>query len=226
MPGVDAPASLDRQTIVDAGCRLVERVGAKALTMRMLAEELGVSPMAAYRHVPSKSALLLLIVNEMMSRVKVPSPGAGPWDVRLRLVERAAFAELSKAADLWDLLPADAIYPEKERLSGAVLDILAEAGFDTGTAVLALETFFGYVLGQLRMRQQLSSRPVRRWRRTREGAEGKMRFGAVIVGGREQVIGFDEYFDFGLRVLLNGLRMELEAAGNGPAARRHPVGAD
>jgi TetR/AcrR family transcriptional regulator, tetracycline repressor protein len=217
MPGADAPANLDRRTIVEAGCRLVERVGAKALTMRMLAEELGVSPMAAYRHVPSKSALLLLIVNDMMARVKVPPATAGPWDTRLRLVERAAFAELSKAPDLWDLVPGDAIYPEQERLTGAVQDILLEAGFDAKTAVLALETFFGYVLGQLRMRQQLASRPVRRSRHGREGVDPKMRFGAVVVGGREQVIGFDEYFDFGLRVLLNGLRAELEAAGDGAA---------
>jgi AcrR family transcriptional regulator len=211
MADANASASLDRQTVVEVGCRLVERIGAKALTMRALAEELGVSPMAAYRHVPSKSALLLLMANEMMARVKVPHQDAGSWDVRLQLVERAAFAELSKAPDLWDLVPSDAIYPEQERLSGAVMDILLEAGFDPRRAALAHELFFAYVLGQLRMRQQLSARPVRRARRTRDAESKPRRGGAAAAGAR--IAGFDEYFDFGLRVLLNGLRAEVETTG-------------
>ena len=211
MPSVDGPASLDRQVIVTAACRLVERVGAKALTMRMLAEELGVSTMAAYRHVPSKSALLVMVADSLMSRVKVPPVSAGSWETRLGLVERAAFAELSKSADLWDLIPPEAIYPERERLAEAVVEILLEAGFDPLRAALAHEMFFGYVQGQLRMRGQLSSHPVRRTRRAAAGKD-RVLLGAVVIGGREQVIGFEEYFDFGLRVLLNGLRLELEAA--------------
>ncbi|HUZ10015.1 MAG TPA: TetR family transcriptional regulator, partial [Acidimicrobiales bacterium] len=209
MAPMDVPGVLDQKAVVDAACRLAERVGAKTLTMRMLADELGVSAMAAYRHVPSKKALLILIADSVMSRVEVPPPGAGTWDMRLELLERAAFAELAKLADLWDLVPFDTVYPNRERLVNAVVGILLEAGFDQKTAALAHETFFGYVVGQQKMGGLLTSSHLRRGHRPQRPESGSLHLGDVEVGGREEWISVEEYFDFGLRVLLNGLRQEL-----------------
>ena len=53
-------ASFDRQTLVEAALRVARRVGLDALSMRMVAEELGVSAMAAYRHVPNRETLINL----------------------------------------------------------------------------------------------------------------------------------------------------------------------
>ena len=224
---MDMPGALDQRAVVDAACRLAERVGAKTLTMRMLADELGVSAMAAYRHVPSKKALLVLIADSTMARVEVPPPSAGTWDMRLELLERAAFAELAKLADLWDLIPFDVVYPNRERLVNAVVGILLDAGFGPKRAALAHETLYGYVLGQMKMGGLLTSSHLRRDRRLQgdEGGEsdetggggdgesdetGSLHIGELAVGGREHSISVEEYFDFGLRVLLNGLRQELE----------------
>ena len=210
---MEGPTALDREVVVDAACRIVERVGAKALTMRMLADELGASTMAAYRHVPSKEALLVLVADRVLGRVTVPPPGAGTWELRLRVLERGAFAELSRVPDLMECVSDDAIYPSRERLINAVVEILTEAGFPPRAAALAHEMFFGYVLGQLKMRGQIEARRARRSRRSRSRADATVvLLGSVIVDGREQVIDFDEYFDFGLRILLSGLRQELEGA--------------
>jgi len=219
--------ALDQEAVVDAACRLVERVGARELTMRMLAQELGASTMAAYRHVPSKRALLLLVADAIVGRVEVPPPDAGDWETRLLKLELAAFHELCKVPDLLDLLP-DESFPSRERLTSAVVDILLEAGFDPRTAALAHEMFFGYVQGQLKMRRQLEARPRQPERRP-AAAPGKpeVLLGSVVVDGREQVIDFEEYFDFGLRVILAGLRQQLQRTScNEPAADPGPVEGD
>jgi AcrR family transcriptional regulator len=73
--------------LVRAGRRIAERVGARAMTMRMLAAELGVSTMAAYRHVVSKTELLVLMADDILSCVVIPSPEAGEWDEKLVILE-------------------------------------------------------------------------------------------------------------------------------------------
>ena len=138
--------------IVRAGRRIAERVGARALTMRMLAAELGVSTMAAYRHVVSKTDLLVLVADDILSGVVIPSAEAGEWDSRLAILESSAFAEVSRVPDLWDLLPAGRTVPAEARLQGAVADILRGAGFDRASVGWAQEAIFGYVLGQMRLR--------------------------------------------------------------------------
>ena len=171
--------------VVRAGTRIVERVGARALTMRMLAAELGVSTMAAYRHVVSKTDLLFLIADDILSGVVIPPPEAGEWDVMLAILESSAFAEISRVPDLWDLLPAGRTIPSEVRLQGAVADILIGAGFDRASVAWAQEAILGYVLGQMRLR-------------TRQGHAADP----------------DElqaHFTYGLRILLAGLKVELEA---------------
>jgi AcrR family transcriptional regulator len=171
--------------VVRAGSRIVERVGARALTMRMLAAELGVSTMAAYRHVVSKTDLLFLIADDILSGVVIPPPETGEWDVTLAILESSAFDEISRVPDLWDLLPAGRTIPSEVRLQGAVADILIGAGFDRASVAWAQEAILGYVLGQMRLR-------------TRHGHAADP----------------DElqaHFTYGLRILLAGLKVELEA---------------
>ena len=47
---------LTRERILDAALRLVDEQGMAALSMRRLAAELGVDPMALYHHLPGKAA--------------------------------------------------------------------------------------------------------------------------------------------------------------------------
>jgi AcrR family transcriptional regulator len=67
---------LTRELIVHAAVELVEREGARPLSMRAVGAELGVSAMAMYRHVPSKDALIGGIAEYVMGGLR--SAGAGP----------------------------------------------------------------------------------------------------------------------------------------------------
>ena len=48
--------TIDQRAVVDAATAVARRVGLAWMTMRMVADELGVSAMAAYRHVPNRDA--------------------------------------------------------------------------------------------------------------------------------------------------------------------------
>jgi AcrR family transcriptional regulator len=174
--------------LVRAGRVIAERVGAKALTMRMLAAELGVSTMAAYRHVVSKTELLVLIAEDVLSGVVIPSRDVGEWDKKLVILESSAFAEISRVPDLWDLLPAGRTIPSESRLQEAVADILMGAGFDRSSAAWAQEAIFGYVLGQMSLRMRALS------------SHGD-------VPNQDEL---QAHFAYGLRILLAGLTVELE----------------
>src|SRR5512134_2667554 len=56
-----ARPSLDRTQIVAAALRIVDEEGAEALTLRRLAETLGVTAMSLYWHVRDKAELLELV---------------------------------------------------------------------------------------------------------------------------------------------------------------------
>ncbi|WCB38592.1 TetR/AcrR family transcriptional regulator [Gordonia polyisoprenivorans] len=66
-----------RQHIVDVAIRILNDGGVDALNMRHLAAELHLRPMAVYYYVPNKSALLTMVLGEVVQRV-VWSRYSGP----------------------------------------------------------------------------------------------------------------------------------------------------
>ncbi|MDP1643250.1 MAG: helix-turn-helix domain-containing protein, partial [Phenylobacterium sp.] len=53
-----------RRALVEAACRLLEKEGAQALSLRAVAREAGVSPAAPYHHIKDKSELLDAVAHE------------------------------------------------------------------------------------------------------------------------------------------------------------------
>ena len=71
---------LTRARIVGVALSLVDEDGIGALSMRRLAGELGVDPMAIYHHVPNKRALLSALISEVFSGMRAAGPAeAGDW---------------------------------------------------------------------------------------------------------------------------------------------------
>lgn len=64
------------QRILAAARALFERAGAGAVSMRRVAEAVGITPMAIYRHFPSREALLKRIGDDSFSEI------ARHWDAR------------------------------------------------------------------------------------------------------------------------------------------------
>ena len=74
---------LSRDRVLRAAVVLADEVGADALSMRKLAQELGVVPMALYKHVASKDELLDGMVDVVVGEID-PPPGGTDWKTAIR----------------------------------------------------------------------------------------------------------------------------------------------
>ena len=118
------------------------------MTIRVLAAELEVSPMALYRHVRDKDDLLLAVTDVMLVRHAVVDNGGSDWTSHLRSVAMSL-------RDILRLEPALAgLYGRRpvttpaaiERLATAV-EVLERSGFDHRNAVRAYAAVHTYTLG-------------------------------------------------------------------------------
>src|SRR5262249_44725801 len=79
-----APRSpLSRQRVLLAALALADRDGVGSLTMRKLAQELGVEAMSLYHHVANKDDILDGIVDVVFSEIELPSSESG-WRMAMR----------------------------------------------------------------------------------------------------------------------------------------------
>lgn len=70
---------LTRQELLEAALRVVDSEGLPALTMRRLADAVGVEAMSLYHHVPNKEALLDWTLELMRSDMRLPDPPPEDW---------------------------------------------------------------------------------------------------------------------------------------------------
>ncbi|WP_420078975.1 TetR/AcrR family transcriptional regulator [Streptomyces sp. JL4002] len=78
---------LSLDAVVGAAIDLADGAGLAALTMRALAQRLGVTPMTLYTYVPGKAELLDLMLDEAYRRMeRTPSAPQDPWRVRVARV--------------------------------------------------------------------------------------------------------------------------------------------
>jgi AcrR family transcriptional regulator len=75
---------LNRDRVLSAAVVLADEVGIESLSMRRLAQELGVVPMALYKHVANKEELLGGMVDTIVGEMGPPVPDA-PWKSAVRL---------------------------------------------------------------------------------------------------------------------------------------------
>ena len=72
--------------VVDAALSLADEEGLGAVTMRAVAQRVGVSAMSVYTYVPGKAELLDLMVDALYARMPRPSWGRSRWRRRLTTV--------------------------------------------------------------------------------------------------------------------------------------------
>lgn len=143
--------ALSRELILSTAFRLVEKEGLDRLSMRRLADRLGVAPMSLYNHIPNKDALLDGLVAEMISEVLLPDPeGSSPRE-RLRAIASSVREAARRHPELFRIIAV-------RRPSSALLQVLdAEIanllglGFERQEATAALRIFLGYVFGYTRL---------------------------------------------------------------------------
>lgn len=144
-----ARAPLDRDAVLRAGLAFVDANGAEAVSMRRIADALGVTPMALYNHVEDKRALLDGIADLVAREIDAPPAGA-PWQRRLRETLRAVrrvYLVHPHAAPL--IQTAHASTPALLAPMRHALDALADAGLPPRPALDAWVALIGLTNGHV-----------------------------------------------------------------------------
>ena len=133
---------LDRPQIVKAALALLDEVGLDGLTMRSLAEKLGVQAASLYRHVRDKEELLILLADEISNElpvIEMPVAGDGrDWKDVLadtaRRYRKVLLSHRDGARLLAETWPAG---PERLLRIEVMLGLLVSAGFSPQDAIRA-----------------------------------------------------------------------------------------
>jgi AcrR family transcriptional regulator len=121
-------ARLDRDAVLRAGLALADEAGLAAVTLRRLADRLGVTPMALYRHVAGKDDLLDGMADLLYAELDVPEPTGDWWD-ELAALARSTRRVLLAHPTAAPLFARPLSGPSSWRLADALLGTLQRAGF-------------------------------------------------------------------------------------------------
>ncbi|MEU4622121.1 TetR family transcriptional regulator [Actinoplanes sp. NPDC023801] len=145
---------LTKATVAECALRLADTEGLDAVTIRRVAKENGVTPMALYWHFKNKDELLLGMVDHVLSGVRADPEAGNPWQKRLRKVVETVVGVMREHPSLPGLLNAvDKTRTESfTRATNDTLALLTDAGFtiEEGywVAMYLLNGCIGAVSGQ------------------------------------------------------------------------------
>jgi TetR/AcrR family transcriptional regulator, tetracycline repressor protein len=178
--------ALDREHLTKHLLGLATRVGVSRVTMRELAAEAGTSASSVYYHVRDKRELLDLLIEAVLAQIEVPQQG--DWETRLVGLYTSAWKVLVDVPGIAVLLqehPHTAAATEMDRASRG---ILREAGLNPKHFDAAHAALYIHLLGSVQLEHI---------HRAGAGANGPP----------------DKTFAYGLRLILTGLRAEVDQRG-------------
>jgi AcrR family transcriptional regulator len=122
---------LSKRAVTDRALKLADAGGLDGLTIRKLAQDLGVTPMALYWHFRSKEDLLLGMAEQVWGEIDVDVDPDAPWFAQLK----GMLESLVRVLRAHPSAPRLVLEHEKRneaalRATEVTLQILREAGFD------------------------------------------------------------------------------------------------
>jgi len=136
---------LDREVVIERALALADTDGLDALTIRRLADELGVTPMALYWHFSNKDELIDALAAHLFAQVSLPdTPAGADWVTAMRELQVAFVAALRPHPAVAPLA-RDRVLASRAGLVLAErsLGLLRQAGFSAEQAA----ELGGYLLG-------------------------------------------------------------------------------
>ncbi|GAA2326851.1 TetR/AcrR family transcriptional regulator [Streptomyces cuspidosporus] len=206
------PARLSQARTIQTALDLLDESGLDALTMRRLADALGVQAGALYRYFATKQDLLTAMAERMVGGVADAAgpTGGGDWSERVARLARALRTALLAHRDGARVFAGThSTGPNTLGFADSLVGVLREAGFGDGEAARALYSVTNFTVGHT-LEEQAALRP---------GDGGPTDAGALheaVVAGQYPHLAaalpaltstdFTAHFEFGLRLLLDGLR--------------------
>jgi AcrR family transcriptional regulator len=212
---------LSRHRILQTAVALADQRGVGELTMRKLANELGVEAMSLYHHVANKNDLLDGMIDLVFSEIDAPTSD-GDWKAELR--KRAISTRAALGRHRWAVGEMEGRTSHglsSIRVHDAVLGCLLGAGFSEEMTVHAYSVQDAYIYGFALQQTDMSSTTPEDF--AAEARRQMHEYQAVladfpnlvrVVGGHGAEVGYDydSEFLFGLDLILDGLERLLGKA--------------
>jgi AcrR family transcriptional regulator len=209
---------LSRERVLSAAVAVADTGGLSSLTIRSLAQQLGVKPMSVYYHVANKDEILDGIVDFVFSQIELPNT-TGDW--RTEIHRRAVSARQVLRRHSWAIALMESRTtpgPATLRHHDAVIATLRAAGFSLAMTAHAYAVLDAHVYG---FAVQEASLPFEGPDTVSEVAESIMaQFAAgeyphlvemVTEYYRQPGYDFADEFEFGLNLILDGLSASIAA---------------
>jgi AcrR family transcriptional regulator len=137
---------MSRDLVLSTALRVADEEGIDGLTMRRLAQELGVEAMTLYYYVANKDEILSGIVDLVHAEIELPGPG-DPWKPALRRTATSAHEVMLRhgwASAYW---LRTGLTPEHLRYMEAILGCLRAGGFTPYQTHLAYHALESHIVG-------------------------------------------------------------------------------
>lgn len=217
----DRPA-LSRERVIDAAVQLADAGGISVVTMRRVAEHLGVEAMSLYHHVANKDEILDALVDRVFAEIDLPSADLD-WATAMR--RRAASARTAIRRHSWALGMMDSRQNAGTftlRHHDAVLGCLRSAGFSVAEAAHAFSLLDSYVYGFVLQETSLPFQNGTELEDVAAGLQAAMPPGEfphltelMVEHALRPDYAYADEFDIGLDLILEGLARRLAARHGG-----------
>ncbi|WP_399101998.1 TetR/AcrR family transcriptional regulator [Streptomyces sp. 11x1] len=145
--GASARTPLSRERVIRTAVTVADEKGSAALTMRAIAEPLGVEAMSLYHHVAGREDILDGMVDAVFDEIELP-PGDTDWKSAMR--HRAASTRAVLRRHPWAIGLMDSRSrpgPATLRHHDAVIGVLRAGGFSVPMAAHAFSLIDSYLYG-------------------------------------------------------------------------------
>jgi AcrR family transcriptional regulator len=147
------PRSLTHSALASAALAVIDRDGLGGLTMRAVADQIGMSTMGLYRYVKDRGELEQLVIELVLDAVDTTPPVTdAPWPDRVGIMVERVRGTLG--AHPW-VVPLIIAHRHRSagvlRWSETVVGVLTEAGLDGRERVIALRSLLSYVIGAIQL---------------------------------------------------------------------------
>lgn len=146
-PSAEPRTPLTKRRVLHAGVALADEDGIASLSMRRLAQELGVEAMSLYNHVANKEDILNGMVDVVVDEVVEPSSDSD-WKTAMRQKAMSARQALLRHPWAPDLIASrNEATPAMMKYIDSVIGILLRGGFSNDLAHHSLHALGSRVLG-------------------------------------------------------------------------------
>jgi AcrR family transcriptional regulator len=208
---------VSHEVIVSTALQLMDTLGPDAVTIRSLADSLGVGAMTLYTYFRSKDELYDAVRDHALALSPLP-PAGGHWEDRVRAILTGLHTVMIEHPSLIQLMARRPLAGhEPAEITEAHLRALRDAGFDAATAARVHVTLLYYLLGSgmweiQRIADQQDPERRRQFRATVEAMSARD-YPTVVSMAPElaHTATGPEQFEFGLQLMIAALRQQLEA---------------